>query len=329
MARAVNNSNVLWVWGLFILSPISAFLLAIKNYKFKEYRIFLLMFFLLFGYSSITIPESDGDDYMNAYINTREYSFENYSSDIQLVLDGKANNLDFYAQTIKYISFQISTNYKVYFLLINLVYFLVFLKFLETLWEYIVDRYTFFFISFFLGCCFIYNLSAGINGVRFPLAFWVFSYGALNLILKNNIKYLLIASIAVLIHVSLSFSLIFLYLFYLTKFFSNRNVLLFLLVIAFIFSYALPSFINTYMSFFGTSIENKINGYTADDFMDTREDNVKNWNWYVQFNLFGTYYFCFASLILSKLKFFKIEFDTISNRLFGFSVFMLIYYILN
>ncbi len=149
------------------------------------------------------------------------------------------------------------------------------------------------------------------------------------MILKNKIKYLFIASIAVLIHVSLSFSLIFLFLFYLTKYFSNRNVLFIILIIVFIFSYALPSFINTYMSFFGSSIENKINGYTGDDFMDTREENVKNWNWYVQFNLFGTYYFCVASLILSKIKFFKIKFDTISNRLFGFSAFMLIHSLLS
>lgn len=323
------KNNKLWMWIIFLLHPLSAFILAIKNYKFKEYRIFILLFLLLWGYSIITIPDSDGDDFKIDYQNTQEYSFKSYSEDIQLVLDGKAINLDVYAQTIKYVSFLISPNYKVYFLLISLVYFLVLLKLMETLWEEVVDKNSRYYLSFFIGCCFIYNISAGINGIRFPLAFWVFSYGALNLILKDKIKYLLIASLSVAIHISLSFSLIFLYLFYFTKYISNRNILFLILAIALIFSYALPSLLASYMSFFGGSVESKLTGYTGEGYLESREDHVQTWNWYIQFNLIGTYYFCFFTLFLSKIKAFKLKFNEISNRLFGFSALMLIHGVLS
>lgn len=324
-----TKNNKLWLGVIFLFYPLAAFILAIKNYRFKEYRLFLFLFLVLYGYSCVTIPESDGDDYKISYMNTQEYSFKAYAADIQLVLDGKAVNLDVYAQTIKYVSFQISSNYKIYFLLISLVYFFVLLKFLETLWEEVADKNSQYYLSFFIGCCFIYNISAGINGVRFPLAFWVFSYGALNLILKDKIKYLLIASLSIAIHISLSFSLIFLYLFYFTKYISNRNILFLILTIALIFSYALPALLTSYMSFFGGSVESKLTGYTGEDYLETREEHVQNWNWYIQFNLVATYYFCVSALILSKLKIFNLKFDAISNRLFGFTTLMLIHSILS
>ena len=37
-------------------------------------------------------------------------------------------------------------------------------------------------------CVFIFNFSAGINGVRFPMAFMIFCYGAFNLITTNKTK---------------------------------------------------------------------------------------------------------------------------------------------
>jgi len=84
------------------------------------------------------------------------------------------------------------------------LYFFVLLKFLSTLWETTIIKNKINLV-YFVGICFTLSLAAGLNGIRFPMAFWVFSYGALNLILKNEIKYLLIAALSLLIHFSLGF----------------------------------------------------------------------------------------------------------------------------
>jgi hypothetical protein len=66
-------------------------------------------------------------------------------------------------------------------------------------------------------------------------------------------------------------------------------------------------------------------GYSDDDYIDSRKDIVVQWNWYVAFNLYGSYYFSIIAVLLSKFKTFKLKFDTTSNRLFGFVIIMLIH----
>jgi hypothetical protein len=317
------------MWGIFLVYPLIALIFAIKKYKYKDYRIFILLFFCLYGYTYIPIPNSDSTRYMVNYIQAGDYTLAEYSEDVQDVFNGKAEEHDVYAITLKFVSFLFSTNYKFFFLLAAVVYFSVILKFLSDLWEFIKERQIHYYLSYFIGCCFVYNISAGVNGVRFPLAFFVFTYGAMNLILKDHIKYLFIASLSILIHFALSFSVIFLFVFYLIRYYNNKNILFAILFLVYITSNAFPSLISSYLGFLGDSMESQVTGYTNETYMEGREAHAKNWNWYVQFNALSTYYFCFVTVVLSKLKKFDIKFDEVSNRLFGFTVIMIIHSLLS
>ena len=323
------KSNKLILWIIFLISPFITFLISIKNFKLPENRIFILLFFTLLGYTFIPIAESDGDRYKTDYIQQHDYSFSQYIEDVQLTFKGKSDSPDYYLKTIKYVSFLFSSDYRVFFLLVGFFYYRAFMKLIFSVWNFTFEGENKIFIGYFLGCCFIHNLTAGLNGIRFPLAFVIFSYGALNLVLKENFKFLLIALSSVLIHFSLGFSCIFLMLFYLAKFPSNKNTLFLFLIITFLLSSIFPTFITTYISFFGDSIGNKVQTYSGDDFVELREEHTNQWNWYIKFNQFSTYYFCIISIILSKLKLFKLKFDENSNKLFGFSVIMVIHSLLS
>jgi hypothetical protein len=319
------KSNIKMMWVLFVIYPLGALIIAAKNFKNKEFRIFILAFFVLFGYSFVIVDESDGSRYRDDFVVANEYTFNQYSDDIQQVFVGKAINPDFYSLTLKYVAKFFSNNYHFYFALAAFIYFFVYLKFLGEIWDKIYEISAKFYLNFFIGIVFLFTISAGINGIRFPLALWVFSYGAWNLILKDQFKYLIIASLSILIHFSLNFSFIFLIIFYASRYNSNRNLLLTLLALVFVSISAFPGIFEALMNFLGGSMGDKMAGYSDDDYIDSRKDIVVQWNWYVAFNLFGSYYFSIIAVLLSKFKTFKLKFDTTSNRLFGFVIIMLIH----
>lgn len=319
------KSNIKMMWVLFVIYPLGALIISAKKFYIKEFRIFILAFFVLFGYSFVIVDDSDGCRYRDDFVAANEYSFNEYSYDIQQVFVGKAANPDFYAITLKYVAKLFTNNYHFYFALAALIYFFVYLKFLGQIYDSVYEISPKFYLNFFIGIIFLFTISGGINGIRFPLALWIFSYGAWNLILKDQFKYLLIAAFSILIHFSLNFSFVFLIIFYASRYNSNRNLLLTLLTIVFVSVSAFPGIFEVLMNFLGGSMGDKMAGYSDEDYIETRVGIVQDWNWYVAFNLYGPYYFYLVTVLLSKFKIFKLKFDTISNRLFGFVIIMLIH----
>jgi len=100
---------------LFLLYPLGAFLVSLRHYNIKEYRIFVLLFLSLLGLTYIPVPNSDGDRNKTEFVSKISYSFSEYSYDITSIIKGKSNNKDFYLITVKYISLLISSNYKIFF----------------------------------------------------------------------------------------------------------------------------------------------------------------------------------------------------------------------
>lgn len=284
---------------------------------------------MFYGYTFLPIPNSDGSRYKEDFETTKSYRFSQYYYDIQEIFKGEANNPDFYAPTLKYVVHLITNDYKIYFLIAAFFYFFVSLKLLGTIWDLVVHKNAKYFLSFFIGCCFIYNFSAGINAIRFPFAFMVFSYGALNLIMKNEKKYLFIAFLSILIHFAFSFSFVFLVVIYLFKFKSNPWILYLLLLLFAFFGTLFPSLVEQNLEFFGKATESKFDAYTQEGFVETRAEHLQVWNWYVYFNFYSTYFFPMIALFMTRVKFFKIKTDELSEKLYVFTVVMLLHALLS
>jgi len=327
--KAITDKNKAWLWIIYIIYPLVPFIIAIKNYSIRKYRIFIYVFFLFYGYTFLPIPNSDGSRYKKIFEATDEYSFNSYCKDISYVLNGNSEHTDFYHLTIHYLAKSISTDSRVYFLIAASVYFFVFLKLLSTIWALVTIRNGKYLISFFIGCCFVYTLSAGINGIRFPLAFMVFSLGALKLIITKEKKYLFIAFLSILIHFAFVYSLVFLVLIYFLNFSIKQWVLYGVLMLVISFSFLFSSLIESQLGSLGSTAETKFTGYTGEGFLEKRANTRQSWNFYVVFNLYSIYFFSVISIFLTKLKRFKVKFDSISNQLFVFSIIMLIHAILS
>lgn len=324
-----SKVNMGFAWLLFLIFPIISLIFAVKNYPIKKYRIFIYGFFLFYGFTFVPIPKSDGSRHKEHFEAIRDYTFSDYCQDISDVVTGKSDNTDFYILTINYVSNFISKDTKIFFLIVASIYYFVFLRLIATIWNLVLKKETKYFISFFLGCCFIDNLSAGVDGIRFPLAFMVFCLGALNLLITNKKKHLFIAALSLLIHFAFAYSLPFLVVIYLFRFSIKTWVLYFLIALVLSLSFLFLTFIQSNLGSLGSTAETKFAGYTAEGFLEGRADVKQSWNWYVVFNLYSTYVFSVLSLLLIKLKFFKLKFDALSNRLFVFSFVMLIHAILS
>lgn len=322
-----KKQNIGFAWVLFFVFPLLSFIFAVKNYPVKKYRIFIYGFFLFYGFTFLPIPNSDGSRYKEFFEKT--YTFNNYSNDVEDVIKGDSINKDFYHLTIQYVARQISDDSRYYFLIAAIIYFFIFLKLIETIWTFVSKDNAKYLISFFIGCCFIYNLSAGINAIRFPLAFMVFSLGALKLILTSKRKYLFLALLSILIHFAFVYSCFFLVIAYLLRFSIKSWILYVALALVLSLSFVFFSLIQSNLGSLGSTAESKFTGYTGEGYLERRGAAAESWNWYIGFNLFSNYFFSVFSLLLTRLNYFKIKSNLISNRLYVFSFLLFIHAILS
>lgn len=319
-----DRKNIALTWIIFFVLPLFAFLISLRNYKCREYRIFILLFGVLYGFTFIPIVPSDGSKYAKKFEEIERYDWNEYVYDVTHILKAGAENPDLYGYTIFFITSKFSKDAKFFFMVAGLVYFLVFLRLISSIYdltEGIKGKYYFW---FFLGCVFIVNFSLGMNGIRFPLAFMVFSYGALKLVITNEIKYLGIALLSPFIHFMFVFPALFLMLYRFVPFSRNHAFLLIFLFLAMFFGRIFHSYIFNNASIFGDPFEARLEGYTSDAWIEARENHVTEWNWYVRFRLYSSYYFSVLALIIAWIWKRKFCQNDISERLFVLALLMTI-----
>ena len=317
-----TNENTLWF--LFIVWPVVSFFFAVKNFHIKRYRKFILLFGVLFGFTFIPIPQSDGSRYAQYFEETGTYSFDQYIYDITHIYDAGARYPDAYTHTLFFILSKFSDHARFFHMVTALIYFLVFIKLLSSIYDSVQVVWGKYYLWFFLGCVFILNFSAGMNGVRYPLAFMVFALGAFKLITTNKSQYLGIALLSPFIHFMFVYPVIFLLIFHWAPFSKNQTFLLAFLLIALLAGTFFHAFIHNNIGFFGEAYEKRFMGYISESWVEQREEHVTRWNWYVIFRHYASYYFSFLALIMVWIGQNKLRHDNVSKKLFGFAILMLI-----
>lgn len=311
-----------YLWGLFLLFPLAALIVAIRNFDTKSYRKFIWFFGILYGISFISISDSDSTRYAKKFSNLGEYSFDRYLSDVKSVFEGDLKNLDIYSNTLMFIGNKIGTNPQIFYFLTAFFYFFVFVNVYGLIWDHTLIRENRLSILFLIGAVFVFNFAAGINGVRFAMAAMVFMYGTLKYIFGGEKKYLLIAALSALIHFIMLYSIIFLFLFAFIPLIKKEFVLYFLFGIGIISISFLSEFIQSNISFLGAGYESRVLGFTSQKYITQRVLHTKQWNWYVELNLYALYIFALLALILSRLNRWGLQVNDIAKNLFSFTLLM-------
>lgn len=314
--------NEAYAWLLFLIAPVVIFGVAIKNFKHKHFRKFIVLFGGLYGLFFVPIPNSDATRFQSYYTNLQGYNFNMFWHDITNIASAKNLFPDVYVYTLFYIGHLFSNNPQFFHLITALVYFFIFVKLISYLYDNnsnILNKNQH---IFFLGIAFMFGFSGGINGVRWPLGSIVFLLGAVMLLTQNNIKYLFLAWLSVLIHFSLYPAVIALAAFYLIPFLRKPNVLIGFVLFALISGTFFSNLIFANAEAFGSIAESKLTDYTGKGYVEKRANNVAGWNFYVAIYRFGNYFFALAALAIMGLKQKNLVTNKTTNHLFGFAVFM-------
>jgi hypothetical protein len=262
--RKTENKEVLYI---FFIYPFAAFLLALNNLK-KKYSFFvLLLFFTLFGLTFIAKNSNiDSYRYIEEFNLNKNITTHQYISNLKDYFTLKSNIKDIYSISSYYFVSRISDNYHL----------------LMGIWAFIFSYFSLKSFRFFvetqefkksltvalLAFLFIYsNNIFNINGVRFYTAAWMAVFSVFEIVLNKNYKFLVLALLTPLIHISYIIFVCILLLYLISQKYDKFWIIIF--IISFFISEISLELIHSFQDTTPKIIQNIIWSYSS-------ESNVQN-----------------------------------------------------
>ena len=268
------KSNTIYIFFVFLFSPLLALIISIKNYK----EVWAKNIVLLFSgfYAFMFVIGNAGSD-INRYKARFEKQIDlkiSLSEYIKLLF--KEDNLDFLQPLLSYIVSNFTSDFRIFLLLIGLI-FGFFLS--RNIW-YVISTVNYkprwFSILFILVFSFIYAIW-DINVMRFTLAAHIFFYGVFNVLVRKNNWGYLFALISIFMHFSFMIAL---FLFIIYKLLGSNFVKIYFLL--FIFSFITSelnlSVVKEQMSILPQNLIEKSDDYLNEDYKERKEEFNSNKN---------------------------------------------------
>lgn len=304
------RSQYLLFFLLFLVWPLGAFLYALYQYNERESRIVFILFTALFGYS--LVAESSGLDLyrvMHLLPEASKLSFGEYFDN-----RGARESVDIYRDIVTFIVSRFTSNPKWLLCVFGIVAGVVYTKVLSLFLIEHPRRNAHTYLLVFSFSCII-----GIDqlaGVRFSLAAYTFFFGAINVIIHGDKRYLIVAASAALIH--FSFLSIILLLVVFLKLKNYPKWIYFILVLSFILPDLLHNYIIQYSGLLGGGIQARTELYSTLEDMDLNDTT-----WFVRYRITVMIIFCYLTLFITRLKKRNFHYSDRLNDLFFFSLIIL------
>lgn len=312
---------------LFIFSPILSLYKSVTNFKIKQHRKYIVFLGILYGITFIPIKDSDGDRYGKDY-ESMDYSIKKYTEDVLNIYSEQATFPDIYIYTVFLIGKTFTNNVKFFRFLTATIYFVIFVHLMSTIYDFNKGkRLKIESVLYMTAIVFITSLAAGINHIRFPLAFIIFAFSALKYLETSNIKYILLSSIAVFVHFALLYLIIYLVFYSIIKF-DKRPVFLIIVLMIFVLFYSVfTNLLVTNTLNIGGAFEKRITGYMGETFIETREEHFNSWNWYIIINQYFRFTMPILTVVVLMLYKNRIYFNIFANKLLYFLIILIIAYV--
>lgn len=313
-----------WEWlflcVVFIIYPFLAFGLAFFYIEKKWARMCILLFTILYGYN-VTAGNNQGLDlyrYLLALKDAHKMPF----SDIIGVMTGNikisgTDGADLYRTLTIFIVSRFTNNGHILMAVFSLVYGLLYIYCIKIFLS-IDSKKDLVFYSLLLCFSVAWGLS-GIAFVRFPTAsllFFIATYKILEAPENKKYWFLMVSSLA--IHFGLMAAVFILPLYFLIK--GNKYIIYTLLIVSIIVPELFSSQISLLGGYLGGTLQDRIEIYTKETYIEQTLHNRDNLNWYI--SLVPKMIQCYAYIVICCILFFsrKIILDKQSNRLYLFSI---------
>jgi hypothetical protein len=277
----LQSRNRIYIILIYILSPLLALLVAIKNYKSTWAKNIVWLFVAFYGYTMVISNEGiDANGYRDSFLQMAqsELTFEDFISQLY---NENSSYVDIAQPLISYVVSIFTTNFKVLFLVYGLIFGFFYSR---NIW-YIIEKAgpkirkeTILFIFVF---AFIIGFWQ-INGFRMWTAAHIFFYGAVQYIFDKKKKGFLIAALSIFVHFSFTLPVLLLILYTLVR---NRTHLYFFTFIAtFFISEINYGFVSEILANIIPDIFlGKVSGYTNEEYASQLKMTIQNTSWHAKY----------------------------------------------
>ncbi|MBN1186458.1 MAG: EpsG family protein [Bacteroidales bacterium] len=308
------KSNYKHYLFLFVLWPFLSFIIALANYKERIARNIVYFFLIYYGLTMIVHPFTDSYRYVEdfLYISTRPFSeFFNivgglYSTD---------TSVDIIEPFICFVVSRFTTEHNFLFAAYATVFGFFHLISIYLLYKRYLENpglnsliFMIFFITI-IPVTFIY-------APRMWTAAWMFFYGAYQVVLYRDKRFLLLTLGACFMHWSFMTANVILIIYY---FVGNRNYIYFPLLIS---SFFLPGLLmpvfNTIALRLGGALQNRYSGYTGESYNRTLQEVAEQVDWFVLLSKDLIFYYLLFALSVIYLKYRYLMNEKAEKNLFSF-----------
>ena len=310
---------------LFFVWPLLSFVLALKNFGDKNNRKIIIAFFSFFGFTMNFARESmDGFSHAENFRKTARMSYDSFSDILKsfVLQQSTSGQLDIYTTLVNFFVSRFTDSFHYVFLFHAFIFSYFSVKTFGIIYDEFEGKISKNATVFFVLIFFLLPISI-VHGIRFPIASWIYIYGAYQLLRTGSKKYLLFCLLACLAHFS------FVLVFALTAayaYLGNRNYIYSALLLS---SILFPTLLYSYFGSFdkadvGQGIQDKIAGYSREDYIKMRNANLEGRNWYARLRipiLQYTFYVILFVIAFVKRNYYKQ--DQVQQNLASFLILFL------
>lgn len=285
--------------ALFLIWPFMSLIVAARNYRLPGSRHIVTLFCGFLGLMFVVRSGLDANTHKERFFEYVDRGFSELWEAVLMVVITQ-EKVDIYQDIIYYLVSRFTTDPVWLWVLLGLLFGIIYSKNIWFLLNSSDEKINVNSLVFLVAILFIITPMQGINQFRFWTAAHVFFYGAMNVVLFKNPKYLLIALLAPLIHFGMLLPNAALLAFY---FLGRRDIIYIPMAIgSALLAEVEFTALTEYIEFLGPAFENRFENYTADKMVE-RLDDRQDRAWYVAMWQPALLYMTYGMMIFTYTKF--------------------------
>ncbi|MGK7390764.1 MAG: hypothetical protein ACNS60_10440 [Candidatus Cyclobacteriaceae bacterium M2_1C_046] len=230
---------------------------------------------------------------------------------------------DIFAFVLQFLTSRFTDNPRLFWGVVSLIHVKLMLMFLNECHKHFIGnswgRLHYVFIGFLV---LVVPFYVGVTGVRFWPALFLYSYFLLKYINNRNFKYIVGASLCVLIHYSFFIPVLFLLLLHILPFLRPAGKILMAISIFYFTISSTTTIFNQLnegiKAINDTTISKNVEGYVDEEIYAEKQQKLSQRNWYVSLKTDAVFYILVFATLLEALGVFKLRETFFSNQLFSF-----------
>jgi hypothetical protein len=261
----------------------------LKRYEVKEYRWILYFIAAFIGFTlNFSTEDVDGFRHEKDFLESLNWNWNDFIVQLGVITLRSTDTVDYYVTVVNFFVGRVFSNPSYVFAIHAVVFSFFYLKVLNLAYDDFSSK-GWQRKLFLFGLIILFPITQ-LNALRYPIALWIWSFGALSYLKTNRIKYIGVSLFASLVHLGITPASGILVIYHLIGKKTNLYFGLYLVsfLVSNIFSF---DFLIALTEGLGEGIEGRATDYLSENYSHRRATGISNVNWYVnlRYSLLNSY----------------------------------------